>query len=159
MTPSHALSDAQKPAAYLIHVSPMLAATLPLGTLFAPLILAWWWRSSPVLAEQAREVFNLQLTYWVVTSVLGVALSLLILMGLFGELLALVVVITDPFGLLGGSHEGIFNILMSIVISTLLNMAALSIWPLVEMVLGLLAAARGEVYRPRLCWRFWRTRG
>lgn len=149
LPPPAGLSPDERSGAFLLHLSPLLGLALPsIGHLLGP-VAAWWFlRRSRALDEQGKEVINFQLTVTLLSLVLSGLLFLLFSLGLLGGLAGMIAPLAGAFSVFG--TLGLFFALF-------LPLALLlSVYPLIVMVLGLLRAGEGELYRYPLTLRLLR---
>ena len=141
------LAPDEQAGASLLHLSPLLGLALPsVGHLLGP-VAAWWaLRRSPALDAQGREVINFQLTVTLVSLLLSGLVFALVSLGILGGLAAVVAPLAGAFSMFG-AFAAVFAVFVPL-------MLLLSVVPFIFMVLGLLAAGRGEFYRYPLTLRF-----
>ncbi|WP_339094679.1 DUF4870 domain-containing protein [Deinococcus sp. VB343] len=141
------LSPDERSGAYLLHLSPLLGLLLPsIGHLLGP-VAAWWMlRSSPALDAQGKEIVNFQLTVTLISLLLSTLAFFLISAGVLGGLAGIVAPLAGALSIFG-AVGAFFAILLPLSL-------LFSVYPLVCMVLGLMRAGEGQLYRYPLTIRF-----
>ena len=141
------LAPDERTGAYLRHLSPLLGLMLPsIGHLIGPLLAWQLLRKTRGLDEQGKEVLNFQLSLTLYSLLLSVLAFILFSTGLLGGMTAIFAPILGSLSMFG-ALAGFSAVLLPIMLLG-------SIVPFIFMLIGLIRASSGEVYRYPLTIRF-----
>lgn len=142
-----ALSPEERSGAYLLHLSPLLGLALPsVGHILGPFAAWWFLKNSPALDAEGKEVINFQLTVTLISLALSVLAFVLIGAGMLGGLAGMVAPLAGMLSIFG-AVGAFFAILIPLSL-------LLSIYPIIFMLIGLMKAGEGKLYRYPLTIRF-----